>query len=80
MMNGHAVLPVFPATYEEEEWVTNVEEALQSPIKRKNGVWLVYEVFAGKGNLTKTLKKQGILVRSFGLTDGGDLFVRQSSQ
>ena len=35
MMNGHAVLPEFPSTYEEEEWVTNVEEALQSPIKRK---------------------------------------------
>ena len=73
MMNGHAVLPAFPAKYEEEEWVTNVEESLQSPIKKKKGDWLVYEVFAGKGNLTKILKKHGILVRSFGLTDGDDL-------
>ena len=73
MMNGHAVLPVFPAKYEEEEWVANVEEARQSPIKRKKGDWLVYEVFACKGNITKILKKQGILVRSFGLADGDDL-------
>ena len=40
-----------------EDWVTNVEESLQSPIKKKRGDWLVYEVFAGKDNLTKILKK-----------------------
>ena len=59
MMNGHAVLPVFPAGQDEEaEWAASVEEALKQPWKKNKGEWLVYEVFAGKGNLSKVLKEQ----------------------
>ena len=75
MMNGHAVVPVFPVKKDEEEqveWATSVEEALKTPMKKKKGEWLVYEAFAGKGNVTKILKSQGVTVRTFGLDYGQD--------
>ena len=40
MMNGHAVIPVFPGRGQEEEFeegVTSVEEALKNPLKKKQG-------------------------------------------
>ena len=79
MINGHAILSVFPAGEEDEgtEMITSVEEALKMPIKKKRGEWLVYEVFAGEGNLPKILKTQQITTHRFGLAYGDDFLNTQ---